>query len=203
MRRLPRREAARASSPAGCAACRCSTAAPSSRAAPAGRASPSRSPKGTSSTSATPATAWSAPRSSAPAAARTRATSFPTARRRPASAIASIRSASRFTPGGRAVAGQARPRRAGGRTGIERLTLAAAAAPVGVVDPDPNPGSDQRPPALARRPHPELPCRLPYRAREVRAARTIGRARCNPRRDCQESSCRRLARSPRATLRGI
>ena len=89
---------ARASSPAGCAGCRCSTAAPSSRAAPAGRASPSRSPRAISNTSATPATAWSAPRSSARAAARTRATSSPTARRRPASAIASIRSASRSRP---------------------------------------------------------------------------------------------------------
>ena len=36
-------ENGRASSPAGCAACRCSTAARSSKAAPAGRASPSRS----------------------------------------------------------------------------------------------------------------------------------------------------------------
>ena len=50
--------------------------------------------------SATPATAWSAPRSSARAAERTRATSFPTGRRRPASAIASTRSASSSRPRG-------------------------------------------------------------------------------------------------------
>ena len=43
---------------------------------------------------ATRATAWSAPRSSAPVAARIRGMSFPTARRRPASATASIRSRS-------------------------------------------------------------------------------------------------------------
>ena len=42
--------------------------------------------------SATPATAWSAARSSAPAATATRATSSPTARRRPACATASTRS---------------------------------------------------------------------------------------------------------------
>ena len=47
-----------------------------------------------------PATAWSGPRSSAPAAARTRATSSPTARRRPASAIASIRCRSTSRPSG-------------------------------------------------------------------------------------------------------
>ena len=60
---------------------------------------------------ATPATAWSGPRSSAPAADRTRAMSSPTARRRPASDIASIRQP-RVHAQRRSAARQARPGRA-------------------------------------------------------------------------------------------
>ena len=67
----------RASTPAGCAGCRCSRAAPSSKAAPAGRASPRPSPRTTCARSATPATAWCAPRSSAPAAAAHQGHVFP------------------------------------------------------------------------------------------------------------------------------
>ena len=79
---------------AGCAACPCSPRPRSSRAAPAGPASPHPTPRGTSSSCATPATAWCASRPAARAATATRATSSPTARRRPASAIASTRSPS-------------------------------------------------------------------------------------------------------------
>ena len=90
-----------------------------------GRASPSRSPKDTSRPSATRATAWSGPRSSAPAAGRTRATSFPTGRRRPESAIASIRSASSSRLSGEPLARQARTRRTG-RRARERIDQPSA-----------------------------------------------------------------------------
>ena len=77
-----------ASTPAGCAACRCSRPTRSSSPAPAGRASTSPSTRTTSPSSATTATAWCAPRFSAAAAAATSATSSTTARRRRASATA-------------------------------------------------------------------------------------------------------------------
>src|SRR5829696_4326469 len=79
----------RASTAARPAATSCSGPTPSSIRAPAGPASPSRpTPRGWNS-APMPATAWSAPRSSAPAAAPTSATSSPTAPAPPASATAS------------------------------------------------------------------------------------------------------------------
>ena len=82
---------ARASTPAACADCRYSRPGRSSTAARDGRVLPRLSPRTISAPSATPVTAWSGSKSSAPAAARIKGMSSPTARRRLASATASIR----------------------------------------------------------------------------------------------------------------
>ncbi len=69
---------------------RCSSPIPSSIPAAVGRAISRRSTRRRSPKSATPRTAWCAPKSAAAIAAAISATSFPTARRRPACATASM-----------------------------------------------------------------------------------------------------------------
>src|SRR6185312_8180492 len=92
-----------------------------------------------------------------------------TARRRRASATALTRSASILRPlTSRFPTSSAAALPKGT---LQQAELAAAG--VIIIDPDPDPRSDQRTPALAWRTHPELPGRLPHCRGEVRSRRRL------------------------------